>query len=721
MKLSLRIFSILLIAILMLAACTATETAVPEAEEAAVVPEAETQPAEPTAAPVEEATEVEVEEPTAEAEEATAEPVASATAEEVEPTVLQVGAKCGPSPHAMPLFIALAQHNSGQFENGQIEFVPVTEPAQMTALLSNGQVDSMVGFIAQTANIYQKGGVENLRLLSVPLWQAFYVVGTEDVTSWADVQGEAILMPDAQSGPSQLARTSMQQAGFDPEADFEIQNMPANQIIQMMLAGQARTAVVSEPFSTMLINKSRSEGDTPLNIAPIDLYDVYQTESAWPADALPMEGFLATQETLDNPNSLALLQEFETAYYDAVDFMEANPAEASEIVVAQLGEYCDSNMKAKPLEMSISSGRLLFNPYPAADLQPDLSNYIASVTGLDVDDAFFAPAEASVAPGEPFPVAETTAATEPNPDLPTLRVGTKCGPTGHAMPLFTMMAQQGVAFDEFNLEYVPVTDSSQMAALLTNAQVDAVLAQVVNTAKMQKTAVPDLRLWSTSMSNGFYLVAEEGISSWEDLVGKRILMPGPNSGPTNLVTAAMREAGYDRETDFIVEYLPPSQIVQMLVAGEAPAGVIAEPFVTMVMNKSKAEGGTPIAPAPMDLYSLYGSELWNEGELPLDGILVLQPVLDDADTHAAFEAFVAAYNDAIDFMMANPTEASQLIASQLTEQCDSMMQPPVIQKTLENGRLLYTPYQAADLLPDLDAYIELVLGQEVNDAFYAQP
>ncbi len=692
---SLRILLVLLVVGLALTACTPTSTAVP-ATAPTEVPAAETP--------------VETEE-------------SAATAE---PVILQFGAKCGPSPHAMPLFIALAQNNGGQFANGQIEFVPVTEPAQMAALLGNGQVDGMVGFIAQTANIFQKGEVSNLRLISVPLWQAFYVVATADVTSWADVQGEPILMPDPLGGPSQLARTAMQQAGFDPETDFAMQNVPANQAVQMMLAGQARVAVVSEPFSTILVNKSRMEGTTPLNIAPINLYDVYTAESAWPADALPMEGFLALQETLDDPASLALLQELEAAYYDAAAFMEANPAEASQIIVEQLGVYCDSNMEAKPLEMSISSGRMLFNPYSAADLQPDLANYIEHLTGLAVDAAFFAPAGVSVAPGAPFPAAASAAAEEPaagaaNPDLPTLRVGVKCGPTPHAMPLFTMIGQHGLAFDGFNLEYVPVGESPQMAALLTNAQIDVMLGQLIQTAKMQATAVPDLRLWSTSMSKGFYVMAAEEVTGWEDLVGQRILMTGSTGGPANLALASMRAAGFDPETDFTIEHLSANQIVQLMVAGEAPAAVVAEPFVTMIINKSKAEGETPIVVAPIDLYALYASDLWNAGELPLDGILTLQSVLDDADMQAAFAAFVAAYNDAIAFMMANPAAASELIATQLTEQCDSMMQPMAIQKTLESGRLVYAPYPAAELLPDLDEYIELILGQEVNNVFYAQP
>jgi NitT/TauT family transport system substrate-binding protein len=624
----------------------------------------------------------------------------------------------------MPLFVALSLSDGGRFENGRIEFVPVTEPVQMTALLGNRQVDGMVGFIAQTANIFRKGEVDNLRLISVPLWRAFYVIGAADVTSWADIQGEVVLMPDAQSGPSQLAQASMEQAGLDPESDFEIRYLPASQIIQMMMAGQASAAVVSEPFSTILINKSRQEGGVPLDIAPMNLYEVFQAESAWPADTAPMEGFLALQETLDDSDSLALLQEFEAAYYDAIEFMQDNPAEASELIVEQLGEHCDSNAEARPLELSIGSGRMLYNPHPAVDLLPDLASYIEEVTGHVIDDSFYAAAGVSVAPGAEFTVATDEPETEPvgpNPDWPTLRVGAKCGPTPHAMPLFTMIGQNGIAMDGFNLEYVPNTDPAQMVALLSNSQIDVILGQLIQTAKMQATAVPDLRLWSISMSKGFYLMTATEVTGWADLVGERILLPGPTSGPTNLASASMRDAGYDPESDFAIEYLPVSQIVQLIVAGEAPAAVVSEPFVTMIINKSKKEGGAPVTLASIDLYSFYGSDKWEQGELPLDGVLVLQGVLDDREMRAAFIQFVTAYNGAIEFMLENPAEASKLIAAQLTEQCDSMMAAGPIEKTLASGRLSYAPDLAVDLLPDLDEYIDLVLGENANGAFYAEP
>jgi len=305
-----------------------------------------------------------------------------------EPVTLQFGSKCGPSPHAMPFFIVMAQTDGVLPGGAKIEFVPVTEPAQMTALLNSGEVDAMLGFIAQSANIYQKGGVSNLRMLDVLLWKGFYVVAPESVKSWEDLKGKTLLMPDPQGGPSQLAMTSMRQAGFDPETDFTIQSVPASEAVQLMVGGKGDAAILSEPFVTITLNKGKQQG-VALIIAPIHLYDVYQAK-AWESGQAPINGLLALQETLDDPALSAALIELRKLYIAAIEFMLTNPDEASKLIVGQLGEFCDSNMEAKPLSIAIQSGRMVYGVTPARDLLPDLDAYIEEITQIEIDDAFYA-------------------------------------------------------------------------------------------------------------------------------------------------------------------------------------------------------------------------------------------------------------------------------------------------------------------------------------------
>ncbi|HIE25092.1 MAG TPA: ABC transporter substrate-binding protein [Anaerolineales bacterium] len=339
-------------------------------------------PAEPAPAEAE-LTEVSAPEPTVpSAPEPTEEPLA-------EPVILRLGAKCGPSPHAMPFLVLMAQTGGTLPSGTQIEFVPITEPSQMAALLNSGEVDAMLGFIAQTANIYKKGGVDNLRLLDILLWKGFYVVAPEGVKSWEDLQGKKILMPDPQSGPSQLVITSMRQAGFDPEIDFTVENLPASQIVQMMISGKADAAVFSEPFATITMSKAKKEGGTPLKIAPIDLYSVYQAD-AWDAGQAPINGLLTLQEVLDDPVLSTSLFEIETLYIEAVEFMLSNPDEASQLIVGQLGEFCDSKMEAKPISKAIQSGRMVYGVTPVEELLPDLDAYIEEIIQNEIDDAFYA-------------------------------------------------------------------------------------------------------------------------------------------------------------------------------------------------------------------------------------------------------------------------------------------------------------------------------------------
>jgi NitT/TauT family transport system substrate-binding protein len=314
---------------------------------------------------------------------------ASTLATTTNPITLRVGAKCGPSPHAMPLFLMLAQTQGQLSDNVTVEYVPVTEPSQMVALLKTGEVDAMVGFVVQTANIFQKGGVSNLRLLNVPLWKGFYVVASPDITSWEHLKGQVVAMPNPQGGPSQIAEASMRHAGFDLEKDFQVQHMPAAQIIQMLVTGKVQAGVVSEPFATIAMMKAKKNG-VSLQVAPIDLYNIFAAEK-WPSDQLPIGGALTLQSVLDDSDKAAALALWEEAYYAAIDEMLENPQKASQLIATQLGKYCDSKMKAEPLAKALGSGLLFYEPRPAANLLPDLDAYLEQMTGREIDDAFYAP------------------------------------------------------------------------------------------------------------------------------------------------------------------------------------------------------------------------------------------------------------------------------------------------------------------------------------------
>ncbi len=300
-----------------------------------------------------------------------------------------------------------------------------------------------------------------------------------------------------------------------------------------------------------------------------------------------------------------------------------------------------------------------------------------------------------------------------------LRVGAKCGPTAHVMPLFIILAETGGELDGVQIEYVPVTGPDQMTALLRNGDVDVLLSQIITPAKMHMEGIP-IHLYSLSMSKGFYVVTAEGIQGWEDLQGQRVLLPDPASGPSRLALASMKATGFDPEADFTIENMPASQIVQLMVAGEAPAAVVSEPHVTIVIGNAKKEGIT-LKPSAIDLYALYESETWPVGQLPLDGVLATTDVLEDEASAAALETIITAYNESIEFMLSNPSDASKLIAEQLTEQCDSKMKPDPLEKSFSSGRLQYDPRPVGDLLPDLDTYIGLILGTEVDEGYYAQP
>ncbi|MEA3344751.1 MAG: ABC transporter substrate-binding protein [Chloroflexota bacterium] len=171
------------------------------------------------------------------------------------------------------------------------------------------------------------------------------------------------------------------------------------------------------------------------------------------------------------------------------------------------------------------------------------------------------------------------------PEPVVLRVAVP--PNPNMVPLFVMMEQR----EDLAVELVPVPGVPELTAALQGGQADAALFFSAAGAKLyNKGALADLRLWSVNVWRALYLVADPQVDGLDDLVGKKILASFPGGAPDLVMRAAMRQAGYDPDADFTIEYLPPAQVKQMLLAGKGEAALLPEPQVSALMVKAEAQG-----------------------------------------------------------------------------------------------------------------------------------
>jgi NitT/TauT family transport system substrate-binding protein len=300
----------------------------------------------------------------------------------------------------------------------------------------------------------------------------------------------------------------------------------------------------------------------------------------------------------------------------------------------------------------------------------------------------------------------------PGPDV--LRVAIP--PNPNMVPLFVMMEQQ----EDPDVELVPVPGMPELAAALQGRQADMALFFSAAGARFYNEGVlADLRLRSVNVWRALYLVARPQVGGLDDLVGKKILASFPGGAPDLVMRAAMRQAGYDPDADFVIEYLPSAQVKQMLLAGKGEAALLPEPQVSALILK--AEEQALALEAVTDLQAGFEADVWQAGLLPLGATFTTQALLDDLARRAALERFDEAYAQACAYAMAHPNETGEIVERAFAAHFGGQMPAQAVADAIRDGRLVFESRPWAELRPALDHFLEIVVGQMPDDGFYVSP
>ncbi|MFW5692427.1 MAG: ABC transporter substrate-binding protein [Chloroflexota bacterium] len=302
---------------------------------------------------------------------------------------LRIAGTCAANSHMMPFWVLMEQ-TGGEIDGVTIEYMPVTGPPQMMALAVNQDFDVMIAFIFQGANFFTAGGAESLRVETVSMWRGFALLTAPDVESWEDLVGQRILLPQEGSGPDVITRRSMESAGYDPFEDFQIEYMPPAQMGQLLIAGEAAAATISEPQLTIIAGQARQNGVMLAPSTSIDLLQgIYESE-LWEEGRLPLGAVMVDTSVLEDEDMAAAYAAFNASYHEAAAFAQENPAEAAAMIVAQLEANCDSRANPDPIERALAGDFLIYDPVPASALLPDLAEFVNLLYGEDVDESFYA-------------------------------------------------------------------------------------------------------------------------------------------------------------------------------------------------------------------------------------------------------------------------------------------------------------------------------------------
>jgi NitT/TauT family transport system substrate-binding protein len=298
-----------------------------------------------------------------------------------EPDLLRVAVAA--NPNMIPLFVAMEQ----QGWDLKVEVVPVAGVPELTAALQGGQADVALFFSATGAKLYNKDVLPELRIWSVSIWRALYLVAGPEVGGLNDLVGKRILASFPGGAPDLVMRAALDRAGYDCDADFSVEYLPAAQVKQMLLAGRGEAALLPEPQVSALMIKAQEQALTLE--AATDLQAGFEAD-AWQAGLIPLGASFITQAQLEDPARRAALERFDEAYGQAAAYAMAHPDEAGEIVERAYATYFGGQMPARAVSEAIQSGRLVFENRPVAELRPDLDHFLKAVVGEAPDNRFYA-------------------------------------------------------------------------------------------------------------------------------------------------------------------------------------------------------------------------------------------------------------------------------------------------------------------------------------------
>lgn len=151
-----------------------------------------------------------------------------------------------------PSVIAFAKmiEDSPEIEGKRLSVDIIDSPELMQALLIKGQADLAALPMINAANLYNKG--LKYSLLGCPVWGNLYIVGRKGVDNRAD-ERETLHVFGAGTTPDILTRYYLQQEGLTYSLNYSFST--PHEISQGLLGGQIRTAVLAEPFLSVVLRK----------------------------------------------------------------------------------------------------------------------------------------------------------------------------------------------------------------------------------------------------------------------------------------------------------------------------------------------------------------------------------------------------------------------------------------------------------------------------------
>lgn len=235
-----------------------------------------------------------------------------------EPVNVTIAGLKGPTSIGMIKMIDEKAMNS---ENYNVEYVAESAPDALTAKIINGEIQISSVPINLASVLYNKTEGK-IQLMAVNTIGNLYIVGTDEISSIADLEGTALGMSGKGSTPDFAMNYILKQNGLEGKVELDYSTDHAT-LAQSVTAGDVKVALLPQPFVTQTMMKNNNVKML------VDLNEAWK-EASSQASELYTGCIVVNKEFAENNKEF--IAEFLKQYEASVKWVNENPKDASVLV-----------------------------------------------------------------------------------------------------------------------------------------------------------------------------------------------------------------------------------------------------------------------------------------------------------------------------------------------------------------------------------------------------
>lgn len=318
-----------------------------------------------------------------------------------------------------------------------------------------------------------------------------------------------------------------------------------------------------------------------------------------------------------------------------------------------------------------------------------------------------AEAEASGAAEESSSVASASETAEPAEKV-AIHIAALKGPTALGMLQIMEKDENGTAANDYEFTLAGAAD--EIVSKIVSGELDIAAVPTNVGATLYNKTEGGVQLAALNTLGVLYILEKgDSIQSVADLAGKTIVATGQGSTPEYALNMILEANGL--KDSVTVEYKSEhSEVLPMLLSGEAEIALLPQPFVTSVLAQNED------IRVALDVTEEWNQAVNGESDLTMGCVVVRKEFAED--NKAALDAFLEEYKVSVEYVNANPAEAAVI------SEKNDIIKAAVAEKAIPECNIVFIEGEEMEKIASgclqvlFDAEPRSVGGKLPDEAFY---